>query len=327
MGLGSGCGVNGGNVVKVPNGGAPVPGYPAGFDIATLPDSLFEKTVWQRGSTVEVAFAIMANHGGGYSWRLCKKGQPITEECFQQNVLSFAPGNVSWLQYSDLIPNHHGYIKLQRFEIPRVVVSEGTFPGGSEWARNPVPSCSYCDQTQCGNLLPNLTEPVDPAPVVSGDDWFGGEAWWKQEQCAQDCSGFSLMQCPPGMTQFPEPAPGISGYLGNYLVDIHSEPVGDVGTEGFPFSIVDEDVLPSNLEVGDYLLSWRWDAEQSPQIWQNCTDILIEDATLEVSFTCVILTEGALSFELSNAVLPPCLPLSGWICTGLIRRIEYYSTK
>jgi hypothetical protein len=31
-------------------------------------------TVWPKGSTQEVAWAITANHGGGYSYRLCPKG-------------------------------------------------------------------------------------------------------------------------------------------------------------------------------------------------------------------------------------------------------------
>lgn len=75
------------------------------------------------------------------------------------------------------------------------------------------------------------------------------------------------------MTQFAEPASGISGYLGDagFLV---TKPGGGVsGIEGFSYSVVDEVEVPADLEAGDYLLSWRWDAEQSPQIWQNCADI------------------------------------------------------
>merc|ERR1711939_583176 len=62
---------------------------------------------------------------------------------------------------------------------------------------------------------------ADHHPRLSNTEWFypdqsgglhqaGGEEWWKQEKCAQDCSGASLMQCPPGMTQFPEALPGAS---------------------------------------------------------------------------------------------------------------------
>jgi len=274
--LGSGCGVAGGNALPIPNGGDAPPGVEQGFDGLKLAET--EPTVWKKGDVVEVAWAIMANHGGGYSWRLCKKSEGVTEECFQRKVLRFA-GNVSWLQYSDRLPNRGGYLKLPRFELPLVKVSEGTFPAGSEWARNPIPSCFYCDQTKCGSRLPNMTDWFEPHQFGPNDHkkYVGGEEWWRQEQCAQDCSGFSMMTCPPGMTQFEEPLPGISGYLGTLLVNEHDNPVGSTGIEGLPYSIVDKVVVPTDIEAGEYLLSWRWDSEQSPQIWQNCADIRIID--------------------------------------------------
>ena len=43
--------------------------------------------------------------------------------------------------------------------------------------------------------------------------------------------------------------------------------------EGFPFSLVDRVVVPTDLEAGDYLLSWRWDCEMTHQVWQNCADV------------------------------------------------------
>ena len=32
---------------------------------------------------------------------------------------------------------------------------------------------------------------------------------------------------------------------------------------------------PAGRAAGDYLLSWRWDCEQTNQIWQNCADVRI----------------------------------------------------
>jgi hypothetical protein len=254
-----------------------------GLDGLELPPT--KPTVWKKGEVVEVAWGIMANHGGGYSWRLCKKGSNITEDCFQQNVLRFA-GNVSWLQYSDSIPNREGFISLPRYELPLVTVSEGTFPEGSQWARNPVPSCFYCDQTKCGTRMPNLTQWFQPHQGGPKDDaWYvGGEEWWKQEQCAQDCSGLSMMTCPPGMTQFAEPLPGISSYIGTFMVDFQAtKATTTAGIEGLPYSIVDKVVVPPGIEAGEYLLSWRWDAEQSPQIWQSCADIqIVDSSTIQV---------------------------------------------
>lgn len=282
--LGSGCGVAGGNELPIPNGGNAPPGVRQGLNGLELPETA--PTVWKKGDVVEVAWAVMANHGGGYSWRLCKKSNNISEECFQQQVLRFA-GNVSWLQYSDIIPNREGYIKLPRFELPLVTVSHNTFPPGSEWARNPVPSCAYCDQTKCGSRLPNMTEWFEPHEGGPDDHskYVGGAEWYKQEQCAQDCSGFSLMTCPPGMTQFPEPLAGISSYIGTLMTNLHpplGTPITSIGIEGLPFSIVDKVVVPTHIAPGDYLLSWRWDSEQSPQVWQNCADVQIVDGTVHI---------------------------------------------
>ena len=47
--------------------------------------------------------------------------------------------------------------------------------------------------------------------------------------------------------------------------------------DGFhDYSIVDRVVIPAALPEGEYLLSWRWDCEQTTQIWQNCADVSIK---------------------------------------------------
>merc|ERR1712029_1159389 len=57
---------------------------------------------WQRGGVAEVGWEIIANHGGGYSYRLCPAPQNgeevVTEECFQQMPLKFH-GDEQWVQY------------------------------------------------------------------------------------------------------------------------------------------------------------------------------------------------------------------------------------
>ena len=53
------------------------------------------KTVWRLNSTVEVAWGITANHGGGYQYRLCPRSEKLTEECFQRNVLPFEGGTTT----------------------------------------------------------------------------------------------------------------------------------------------------------------------------------------------------------------------------------------
>jgi len=287
---GSGCGVAGGAPVMIPNGGAPPPGYEMGVDGLDLPEQ--EATEWQIGGVATVGFSMVANHGGGYSWRLCKKSDGVSEECFQKTTLPFH-GDHSWLQYTDLLPTRDdsGPLKFPKVEIPRVTVpGDQVHPAGSHWARNPIPSCKYCDQSKCGGLLPDLSEKVTMSPFDMYPEnytQYGGNDWYKQELCAQQCSGFNWMQCPPGTAQFDEPAPGISGYLGRFAImgDIEdiTKPPKTVGIEGFDYSVMDEVKIPDELEEGEYLLSWRWDCEQSPQIWQQCADIRLVKPQTEVS--------------------------------------------
>lgn len=271
---GSGCGVMGGNKVPLPNGGEfHLPGIPQGMDGILLP-KLHEPVLWERGSVQEVAFGITANHGGGYSWRLCPADGEVTEECFQQHVLRFA-GDTQYIQHDNQTFQYNKMVKLPRFPMPLHKTTRGTHPAGSEWARVPIPGCRLCDQSTCGKgLMPNLTETFEIPPAFNGghgpsERHYGGLKWFEQQSCAQSCSGLNITACPPGMVQFPEPLNGISGFT------MTEPPVGRVG---FPYSVVDNVKVPDTYASGDYLLSWRWDCEQSHQIWQNCADVRITDA-------------------------------------------------
>jgi len=272
---GSGCGIAGGNPVVLFNGGVSPAGIPQATDGLDLPSQ--PPAIWYRGSVVEVGFALTANHGGGYSYRLCKADGIVNETCFQNTVLKFA-GDKSFIQYSGkIVPG------APRYQIPLVKVTEGTFPPGSEWARNPVPACNFCNQAMCGDplMMPNFT---DPSGKLSWGDkkitYYGGKAWIKEVRCGVVCAGEDNNETfanntylPPsgqlcdGQTQFEEPMPGLSGFVVNSTFPAKSVTA---------FSVVDLMQVPQDIEPGAYFLSWRWDCEQSPQIWQNCADILIQ---------------------------------------------------
>ena len=81
----------GGGPTAYANGGQPPPGVPQGADGVLLP-AHGEAERWERGTDVEVAWAISANHGGGYSYRLCPSDNlaGVNESCFQANPLEFA---------------------------------------------------------------------------------------------------------------------------------------------------------------------------------------------------------------------------------------------
>merc|ERR1711915_75870 len=68
-------------------------------------------------------------------------------------------------------------------------------------------------------------------------------------------------KCSEG-TQFPPPAPGLFGY------GILRK---DITRSNFQFSIGDYVEVPAGLEPGKYVLSFRWDCEQTAQVWNTCS--------------------------------------------------------
>ena len=59
-----------------------------GFPGSQLPP-VERPPTWAAGSVVNVSWAISANHGGGYVYRLCSADEELTEACFQQTILPF----------------------------------------------------------------------------------------------------------------------------------------------------------------------------------------------------------------------------------------------
>merc|ERR1712194_701608 len=179
-----------------------------------------------------------------------------------------------------------------RIEIPRVTVSNGTYPEGSEWARNPIPACRTCPKqyewnrtacavnADCGGCC---------STVATGGPGFGtNSTWWRQQVCYAESAGNGLSSCPPGQTQFPEPMPGLSGFFDSYQsCGARNKSHGQLGDGPYEVpcsnatflevNVVDHVQIPADLEPGNYLLSWRWDCEQTYQVWQNCADVTIND--------------------------------------------------
>ena len=129
------CGVNSGALGSRPEPATTATDVPKGGPGTALP--VLPKTqwaTWQAGSIVTAEWAIYANHGGGYSYRLCRNtsGQPLTEECYQQTPLDFA-NPYTEIRYRDG--------SQAPFNVTSPTTDIGTFPPGSQWRKNPVPMC------------------------------------------------------------------------------------------------------------------------------------------------------------------------------------------
>jgi len=154
------CGHDGGNPNGCPSGnpksgGCASGGYGHGPDARTLKGNT-KPAVWTAGSVVEAAWGIVANHGGGYQYRLCPTPSAgymkLTEECFQKMPLNFS-GHTQWIQYGTDKKSRQGF-KANR-------TREGTFPKGSQWTKNPIPACKGYDGGSSGRC----TGPQFPPPL------------------------------------------------------------------------------------------------------------------------------------------------------------------
>jgi len=209
-------------------------------------------TPWEAGSVVEIEWAIMANHGGGYQFRLCKQDEDQTEECFQKTVLEFANSNHT-IKYFDG--------SNQIFDIPAVEVSVGTVPEHSTWRRNPIPACACDFGVLCGEIMANTVfaseKPDDKATPYPASGPYNEKT----------------PRCPNG-TQFPPAWEDGYGYGGAFCEHSHPGVEHWECPDVFKWKIADKVKIPEGIE-GKYTLQWRWDCESTAQVWDTCSDIEI----------------------------------------------------
>jgi len=223
------CGIAGGGDTRHPGNGADAPaGVTQGADGRDLPEGT--KTQWAQGSVQEVAWSIVANHGGGYAYRLCPKNSELTEACFQSNHLQYS-SNESWIQY--------GNDESNRTAIPATRVDEGTFPHGSVWTKNPIPACGQYNGGVGDNACDFPAQFDPPLPYLYG---YGSATCFT----------------------------GSAGHGGGCTKEDAA-----YYRDHFRFNIIDQVNVPMDLEVGEYVLSFRWDCEQTPQVWTQCADITV----------------------------------------------------
>jgi len=225
------CGQAGGKYKQTPMGGDSAyytTKYATMGDLGTqvLPEGPSMAT-WKAGSSVQVTWGMRYNHGGGYQYRIAPLSSDLTEKTFQKMPLEF-----------DITKQVLVWNNGTRFPIEGIFVSEGTWPLGSTWARNPIPRVNddnkgLADFAGC------------PGP-----------------------DGKSGKRC----IQFPAPCPQD---VGRYPWSEDGSGQGACSGDWTAGVIEDTVIVPLNAAPGKYLLSWRWDAEETAQVWQNCADITI----------------------------------------------------
>lgn len=230
------CGVNGGGACSGPSG----TGGEAFFGheqghLGTELPPLLKQTTWIAGSEVEVAWGITANHGGGYQYRLCRVRDASGGITGEATEECFQRMPLEFVGDTQWIQFDDGSNTSQRVEIPATRVSSGVLPKGSTWTKNPVPAC---------NDIPRL----------------GGHN--------HACAG----------PMFQPPLPHLFGFgPGACATGVPEErcTLEQVAQRSMDFGIVDKLRVPEHLEPGDYVLGFRWDCEQLPQVWSQCADVKI----------------------------------------------------
>jgi len=201
-----------------------------------------DNPTWKAGSDQEVKFSIGANHGGGHQYRLCKLSKlfdgSMDEDCFQANPMAFV-GNTSWFEYTS-----NESTTPTRVPFTAVRLSDantgGVIPAGSTWTKFGLPACEGDASTSPAafkKTSDHCTKPQFTNEVSEAGFWGSGNLpVFKGDKGAN--------------------SPALVKVLDN-------------------FSLVDTVRVPEGLE-GDYVVSWRWDAEQSPQVWTHCSVVTIE---------------------------------------------------
>ena len=132
-----------------------------------------------------------------------------------------------------------------------------TFPRGSVWARNPLPriwdsKAGLHDAEACPG--PTTREQGSPAGCLS----FPAPCPWDTYTTK------GLLPCSLDDKGLPDKCDGdgMSQCSSDWVVGVVSDRV----------------LVPHDLPAGEYVLSWRWDAEETAQIWANCADVSISAA-------------------------------------------------
>jgi len=308
-------------------------------------------TRWEAGSIVDLSFYLVVNHGGGYQYRVCPKGDDTDEACFERNPLAFADGF------------HTVFHGDETIRIPATDVVDGVVPEGHAWRRIPLPACNcdggaYCaspgsSSSSDRDFERSYEDPIGTTalpygscptglqfvpPHITDGSWpegygyyvatllassggkaggFAGNAespcaghpdsnacaadaangcrWYPEKMvcyesrkkeggggvCAEhtdEAACLSGTQNGDPCTWYDSPSKTVCYHAGSVGKNAKEDGGGDEkknsssGDRGDgEWHITDRVYAPT--EPGGYVLQWRWDNEQTPQIWTTCADI------------------------------------------------------
>lgn len=134
--------------------------------------------VWKPGTKYEVAWTIQANHGGGYSYRLCPLNSTLDEDCFNQHPLTMVgQSKLRW-----------GGVGGRELPYDPVTVTKGT-KAGVMWRKNPIPRAWKTKSGQWGKGSNHLQTGMGFQPVCEDD---GMDRQGTEQSCTGEWGPYNL---------------------------------------------------------------------------------------------------------------------------------------
>ena len=193
-------------------------------------------------------------------YRLCRADKPLTEDCFAAMPLKFAEPVGHSIRYKDKTVNISGVL------VPDSVTGTG------DWMLNPIAAYGS-DRVACD------VDCTSTDPALGGGS-AGAASACKDNHCTYHCPGCGPPTycadhyCPSSCAaSYPQYFPSGHAYVGAdraYFPDPHG-----LAHDYHSFAVEDSVLVPMDISAGEYVLGWRWDCEETAQIWQNCADIRI----------------------------------------------------
>jgi len=207
---------------------------------------------WPRGTQQVTAFNMYANHGGGYIYMLCKRTEFL--QCRTDHLSE--PIRSSTREQQD------AYLKCiwDCFESHVLDFAD------SQWLE-------YQEQKDMNVTM----KPSNREGLPSQSTW----RWIPIPDTTQITGGGDGMCSWDAVDSFSNDAVKL-----RFTEDFGAENVCDTGPKVHNpnnWQVKDKIILPDNLPVGEYLLSWRWDCYMADQIWSNCADVEITDSAIETT--------------------------------------------
>jgi len=237
------CGCNAGNVAEC----AGVV-RATGFGETTVGKTVSPPT-WSMGSVQETAWNAWANHAGGHIYMLCKKSD--FDAC-RDTILPSNPAQATKKERDSYLACVWDCFEANTLEwAPH---ENGTWSQKIQFQDDHCTYATMDPMTKVGkdNHLWRFTPIPDQSQITNGGE---GRCTWDS------------------VTSFSN-----SKARDEFVASFGNEEVCDSGRDSHnpdDWHVFDKVVVPSNLEEGEYLLSWRWDAYMADQMWTNCADVTI----------------------------------------------------